>query len=51
MQLPVTEHVLVDLCFLTKFVAKDLHTFAGDPKHCDDEYVASSIGRVVQGPH
>ena len=48
MQLLTTEHVLEDLGFLTKFGAKDLHTFVGDAKQCDDEYVASSTGRFVQ---
>ena len=48
MQLLTTEHVLEDLGFLTKFGAKDLHTFAGDAKQCDDEYVASSTRRFVQ---
>ena len=48
MQLLVTEHVLEDLGFLTKFGAKDLHTFAGDKKQRDDEHVASSTGRFAR---
>ena len=50
-QLLVTEHVLEDLGFLTKSAAKGLHAFAGDAKQCDDEYVASGLGRFVQAPH
>ena len=47
-QVLTTEHVLEDVGFLTKFGAKELRTFAGDAKQCDDEYVASSTGRFVQ---
>ena len=50
MHLLVTEHVLEDLGFLTKFRAKDLHSFAGVAKQCDDEYAASSTGRFVHAP-